>query len=256
MSDLSGRVALVTGAASGIGREIARLLAREGCAVLLHYRQSEESARRLAQEIAAQGGWAQALPADLADPRQVEALAASALQARERLDFLIHNAATTTPTPVAVDQLEALELDDWDRILTVNLRSVFQLTRALAPALRDHRGAVVNVSSSAAQTAVGSSIPYAASKAALHNLTLSLSRALAPEVRVNAVAPGPVDTPWLDRLWPEQGAAVRRRLGRRTALGRLVQPEEVAQAVRSLLGLTAVTGQILTVDGGYPHPPL
>jgi len=239
------KVALVTGASGGIGSALARLLASRGYAVVLHTFQNNQACRQLANSIREQGGEARVVQADLSDPSSPARLVEVATEGWQRLDLLVNNAATTV-----FRSPDALEEPEWDKILTVNLRAPFQLCQAAAPWLRQSRGNIVNISSTAAANARGSSPAYCASKAGLNNLTLWLARALAPEVRVNAVAPGFVETEWVERGLGKKLPSVRRKVLASTPLARLTEAEDVAQVVVSLLDMDQVTGQILTVDGG------
>lgn len=246
---LRDKVALVTGASSGIGRAVALALAARGCRLVIAYHSSSSGADQVVEEIRALGGEAMAVSADLALRAHCHGLIEASLEVWGSLDFLINSAGTTSFLPIK--ELDAVDEDLWDRVLAVNLKAPFFLAQAAAPALRGNRGAIVNISSTAALNSVGSCIPYAAAKAALNNLTLSLARALAPEVRVNAVAPGFVDTPWVERGLGERLGSVRKWIAKQTPLGRVTRPEDVAAAVLGLLAMPNVTGQILTVDGGY-----
>lgn len=238
-------VALITGASGGIGSAVARKLAVRGYAVVLHFFQREQACLQLADSIRELGGEARVVYADLSDPSSAGRLVEEATSGSQRLDLLVNNAATTVfRSPDALD--EPL----WERILAVNLKAPFQLCQAAAPWLRQSRGNIVNISSTAATNARGSSPAYCASKAGLNNLTLWLARALAPEVRVNAVAPGFVETEWVERGLGERLSSTRRKVLASTPLARLTQAEDVAQVVVSLLDMQQVTGQILTVDGG------
>jgi 3-oxoacyl-[acyl-carrier protein] reductase len=242
-------VALVSGASSGIGRAVALALGGPGRAVLVNHRDSARGAEQTAERVRATGAEALVVQGDVSCDQDCRALVRAAQQRWGRLDVLINNAGTTAF--VDLQDLEGLGEQCWDRILAVNLKGPFFLARAAAPALRAARGAIVNVSSTAALNALGSSIAYSASKAALNNLTLSLARALAPEVRVNAVAPGFVDTPWLERGLGEKLEGARKWVRGRTPSGELVRPEQVAGAVLGLLDMEQVTGQIVVVDGGF-----
>lgn len=246
---LAGKVALVTGGSSGIGRATVLALAAQGAKVAVNYRQSAAAAEAVVEAVRAQGGEALAIGADVAADKDRQDLVRSVENSWGKLDFLVNNAGSTVFLPAG--DLDALSEEIWDRTMDVNVRGAFFLSRAAAPLLRASRGAIVNVSSTASLNAIGSSIAYSASKAALNNLTLSLARALAPEVRVNAVAPGLVDTPWLERGLGERLPSVRKWVLSQTPLGNIVQPEEVAQAILSLLTLPQVTGQVLVVDGGF-----
>jgi len=164
-----------------------------------------------------------------------------------RLDFLVNNAGITRFIDHA--DLEGVSYDDWDAIFRTNAWGTFVVTRAAVPALRETGGgAIVNVSSIAGVYATGSSVPYCASKAAINNMSVSLARALAPEIRVNAVAPGFIDTRWWkDR---EHYEVVKQFATEATPLKRVCQPDDVSKVVLDLLTSDLITGQILVVDGG------
>lgn len=239
-----GKVALVTGGGTGVGRATALRLAARGAAVAVNYSRSESEAEEVAALIRAEGGRALALRADVSDDAQVRLLIRRIQQAWGRLDLLVNNAGWTR----FLDHrdLEAHTDEVWDRILAVNLKGAFYCARAAAPLLREHGdGAIVNVASVAGLTGGGSSIAYAASKAALLTMTRSLARALAPEVRVNAVAPGFLATRWTEGQDRRRDEAIAR-----SALRRLAEPEDVADAILYLASARAVTGQTLVVDAG------
>lgn len=238
-------VALITGASGGIGSAVARRLALRGYALVLHYHQNEQACRKLAESLQEQGVETRVLQADLTCPLSPAPLLEQAAGFWQRLDLLVNNAATTV-----FRDPDSLEEPEWEQILAVNLRAPFLLCQSAAPWLRQSRGSIINISSTAAGNARGSSPAYCASKAGLNNLTLWLARALAPEVRVNAVAPGFVETDWVERGLGKRLASVRRKVLASTPLARLTQAEDVAQVVVSLLDMAQVTGQILTVDGG------
>lgn len=248
---LAGKVALVTGGSSGIGRATVMQLAAQRARVVVNYRQSAAAAAAVVAEVCQGGGEALALQGDVAVEEDRKNLVSVIEKTWGRLDFLVNNAGGTVFLPQG--DLEALSEEIWDRTMDVNAKGAFFMAKAAAPLLRASHGAIVNVSSTASLNAIGSSIAYSASKAALNNLTLALALALAPRVRVNAVAPGFVDTPWLERGFGERLPAMRQWVGSRTPLGEVVRPEQVAQAILSLLTLPQVTGQILVVDGGFMH---
>jgi 3-oxoacyl-[acyl-carrier protein] reductase len=248
--ELAGKAAIVTGGGTGVGRETALALARRGCAVLVDYSRSRDAAEATAREAAALGVKAVAFQADVADDRACRAMVAAAEQELGRLDVLVNNAGTTRFIPHA--ELERVSDEDWDHILAVNLKGPFQCARAARPALeRAGGGMIVNVTSVAGIVAIGSSIPYCASKAALGNLTIALARALAPRIRVNAVAPGFIEGEWLEQgLGPAYGA-IKQAIEGRAALHKVCRPSDVADAILSLLtGSDLVTGHVLPVEGG------
>jgi 3-oxoacyl-[acyl-carrier protein] reductase len=244
--DLRGKSALVTGAAVGTGRAIAIELARRGCDVAVNYSRSEDEAEETAAEVRAAGCRALALRADVSDDGAVRAMAERAIGELGRLDVLVNNAGVTSFIPHG--DLEGVREEDWNRILGVNLKGPFHAVRACLPSLRAARGVVLNVSSIAGVAGIGSSIPYCASKAALNVMTVALARALAPEVRVNAVAPGFIDTRW----WKDRDGydAVKQFATERAPLKRVCQPEDVAEVALALITSELTTGQVVVVDGG------
>lgn len=244
--DLEGKVALVTGAAVGTGRETALALASRGCDVAVNYSRSASEAEETAAMIAKLGRRAICVCADVADDAAVRKMVQSTVDELGALDVLINNAGTTSFIPH--DQLEQVDEAVWDRILAVNLKGPFYAVRAAVEALRRGRGAVVNVSSVAGVTGAGSSIPYCASKAALNNMTVTLARALAPHVRVNAVAPGFIDTRWFRQL--EHYDVIKQMSAERAPLKKVCQPEDVAKVIVDLVTSDLITGQVLVVDGG------
>jgi 3-oxoacyl-[acyl-carrier protein] reductase len=238
------RVALVTGSATGVGRAVAIRFARHGLAVAVNYSRSEAEARETFDAVRALGVPAILCQANVADDAAVRAMTARCRDELGGLDVLVNNAGTTHFIPH--DDLEAVTDEVWDDILSVNLKGAFHACRAAMPLLRERRGNVVNVTSVAGLQGHGSSVLYAASKAALNTMTKSLARAFAPEVRVNAVAPGPIQTRWL----ADHQDMVRASLAQ-TPLKRAAEPDDIADAVAFLaLGTTLVTGQVLVVDGG------
>jgi 3-oxoacyl-[acyl-carrier protein] reductase len=244
--DLSGRIAVVTGGSRGIGAATARLLARAGADVALHHRASPHEAEQVAAGIRAAGRRAWVLAADLADLDAVDRLARAVRVECGALDILVHNAGIWTP-----GRLESLPLDAWQLTMRVNLDAVFVLTRELLPLLRrSPAAAIVTVVSTAAQRGEAEHSHYAASKGALVSWTKSLAVELAPRIRVNAVAPGWVETgmvgPELDR--PDR----RREIEAAIPRGRVATPEDVAGPIVFLASDLAahVTGEVLNVNGG------
>jgi 3-oxoacyl-[acyl-carrier protein] reductase len=248
---IDGRAAVVTGAGTGVGRATALALARGGCSVLVNYSRSRESAEQTAAEAAALGVRALAFRCDIAEDADCRAMAEAAKRELGRLDILVNNAGTTVFIPHG--DLERVRDEDWDRILGVNLRGPFHCARALRPLLEaaDGGGEIVNVSSVAGIVGTGSSIPYCASKAALNNLTLTLARALAPKIRVNAVAPGFIDGEWLKQGLGAAYDVARQAVIQRSPLKRVCTPDDVAAAILSLItGSDLVTGALLPCEGG------
>ena len=238
--DLEGKVAVVTGASSGIGESVARSFAAAGASVVVNSSSSVDAGRRVAASLP-DGLYIQA---DVADDDACRSLVDATIGRFGRIDVLVNNAGTTKVIPHA--DLDAATDEVWRGIFDVNVLGAWHMTRAALPALRANgAGVVINVSSLAGVRPVGSSIPYAASKAALNHMTLLLAQALAPEVRVNAVAPGLVDTPWTAD-WD----AVREAVRSQAPLRRSALPHDVAEAVLALVTSGFVTGQVLGVDGG------
>ncbi|MFI6680709.1 SDR family NAD(P)-dependent oxidoreductase [Kribbella sp. NPDC050470] len=232
------KVALVTGSASGIGAATARRLAADEMTVAVHSRSSRDVGTALAREL--NGSYFQA---DLADDAEATGLVPRVLAEFGRLDVLVNNAGISWPVPHA--DLEALTADDWRRLLDVNLIAPWLLCTAAVPALRESGGCIVNVTSHAGVRPKGSSIGYAASKAALNHMTKLLAAALGPSVRVNAVAPGLVDTP-LTASWTEA-----QELWKTTSpMRRAAQPSDVADLISALVHNTYVTGEVVLLDGG------
>ncbi len=254
MPDNSSRpTAVVSGSATGIGAACARHLAAAGLNVVINYTKSAAEAEATAEACRALGVEALVVQGDVGEDADCRALAAAALEAWGGLDVLVNNAGTTRFADAG--DLDSLTKDDFDRIFAVNVTGAYQLTRAAAPHLKaagGGGGAVVNVSSHSGFSGIGSSMAYAASKGALNTLTLSLAGALAPEVRVNAVCPGFVDTRWMaGKLDQAEMAAFKVRAAEIAPLKLLVTPDQVAEAVCWFaLGGRAVTGQLLVIDGG------
>jgi len=240
------KIAIVTGSATGIGAATAIELSRRGWSIAINYSKSAESARK----IHSQCKDSILVQADVGDDAECRRLVKAALDKWGRVDALVNNAGTTKF--VKHQDLEGLSADDFLRIYRLNVVGPFQMVRACAAALKRAKGAVVNVSSVAAQLGTGSSIAYAASKSALNAMTVSLARVLGPEVRVNAVCPGYVDTPW---QWNALGADKARQAAERYSamvpLRDYARPEDVADAIAWLLeGARQVTGETLFIDGG------
>lgn len=248
--NLQGKAAIVTGGGTGVGRATALELAKRGCAVLINYSKSKDAAEAVADEVKALGVKALAVRADVAQDADCRAMVAKAVDTFGRLDVLVNNAGTTRF--IGHDDLEAVKPEDWDLMMGVNLRGPFQCIRAARKHLEaSGQGNVVNVSSIAGLRAIGSSVPYCASKAALNNLTLSMARVLAPKVRVNAVAPAFIAGEWLKQGLGPAYDKTKAYWESRAVLGKVCRPEDVADAVLAFVeGSELVTGQILPIEGG------
>ena len=238
------KVALVTGSATGIGRAVAIRFAKEGLAVAVNYSRSEKEARETLAEVEKLGVPGLLCKANVAEEASVRSMVERCVGELGGLDVLVNNAGTTRF--IEHTNLEAVTAEVWDEILGVNLKGTFFCSRAALPHLQKTGGSIVNITSVAGLQGHGSSIPYAASKAAVNCMTKSLARAFGPNVRVNAIAPGPVLTRWL----ADHMDHVARSLSI-TPMGRAAIPEDIADAVYFLaLGTKLMTGQVVVVDGG------
>ncbi len=245
------RVAVITGASSGIGAATAQTLSQRGWRIAVVFSRDAAKAEKVAKEC----GEAFALKADVADDADCRKAAKEVLERWGRIDTLVNSAGTTKFVKHA--DLDGLSAEDMLGIFRVNVVGPWQMTRACAPALKAAGGCVVNLSSVAARLGTGSSVAYAASKAALETMTLSLARSLAPEVRVNVVAPGYVNTPWQVAAYGAQGAVeAERRYAALAPLKAAAAPADVAGAIAWLIeGARGVTGEIIHVDGGMHIAP-
>jgi pteridine reductase len=238
--ELAGRVALVTGAGRRLGRELARALAGRGMAIAIHHHASSRGAESLRAEVTAAGGRAERFAADLSDAAAARALPEAVAKTFGRLDVLVNSAAVMHRL-----DFERTTPEQYDAILNLNLRSVFFCTQGAAPALRAARGKVVNLADLAGLQPWPGFAAHSVSKAGVVMLTKVLARALAPDVTVNAIAPGAVLVP------EEYDAEERQRLAKAAPLGRLGSPQDVVGALLYLLeAADFVTGEVLTVDGG------
>ena len=239
---LSGKVALVTGAARRIGATIARTLHAHGASVAIHYRGSGDEAAALCDELnGLRADSAAAFCADLTNPGSLDSLANDVANWHGRLDILVNNASSFYPTPVG-----EITDEQWNDLMGTNLKAPLFLSQALMPSLRSAKGVIINIVDVHSQRPLRQHPVYGPAKAGLAMLTRSLAKDLAPDVRVNGVSPGAI-------LWPENepGEAEKRSILDRTALGRLGDPADIASAVAWLaLDAPYVTGQIVAVDGG------
>jgi len=246
--DLKGRTALVTGGATGIGFATAAMLGRNGARVAINFLSDDARGPAALAELKAAGIEAIAAPGDVASPTDAPRMVADAVGALGRLDLLVANAGTPgTRRKIEPAELDRITEELWNTVLQVNLVGVFRCAKAAAPALKAARGAIVSTASIAGLGTPGSSLAYGASKAGVINLTQNLARALAPEVRVNAVAPGAVDSSWMVEWTAEQ----RRESIERAQLKRRCTPDDIAEVIVFLgFGAAMVTGQTVVVDGG------
>jgi 3-oxoacyl-[acyl-carrier protein] reductase len=248
---MNGRkVALVTGSGSGVGAATVRLFAQRGYDVVVNWSRSEREAQDSAAACRAAGADVLVQQADVADDAQCRALVAEAIGRWGRLDALVNNAAVSLFGAAA--KWDALDPQAFQQVMGVNTVGAFQMLRAALPHLKEAGGSIVNVSSIAGTLGIGSSAPYVASKGALNALTLYLARALAPQVRVNAVCPGLVTSRWFARGMGEAAAdKVREGYEADVPLGRSCTPEDVAEAIVWLAdGARTTTGELLALDGG------
>ena len=237
--DLDGKVVLVTGAGTRVGRAIAVALGRAGMRVGVHYYGSERGARQTADEIIAAGSDARTLPGDLTDPATGPRVIEHLSKVFGSLDVLVNSAAVMLRTPIG----EVL-VEDWDAMFALNLRAPFFLSQSAARVMKDRGGVIINIADLAAFESWRNYVPHAITKAGVVQMTRGLAHALAPKVRVNAIAPGAV-------LLPEGYTSEQRdKLVSTTPLGRIGSPEDVAQAVIYLITADYVTGETIIVDGG------
>jgi 3-oxoacyl-[acyl-carrier protein] reductase len=246
--DLTGKVALVTGGSGGIGTAITEALAASGADVAVSYVGEAGRARELVETLRKTGRRSHALQLDQRDPESIDGCVRNVLDHFGRLDILVNNAGWNIGIPFG--ELNALTPEIWDRVLETNLRGPFLLSRAFATELRRHKaGRVINIASIAGIAPSGSSIAYAASKAALIHLTHCLAVALAPDVTVNCVAPGLVEGTRVAERLPE---AAKQTARAQSILGRTGSADDIAQMVVGYCRMESVTGQTLVADGGNP----
>ena len=243
--------ALVTGAATGIGRSAAIALARNGYDVVINYSRSKDAAKFTAREAQAAGAKTLLYRADVSDDTAVRAMVAALEKDFGRLDVLINNAGTTVD--IEPKNFEEMTVEAWNRVFSVNVLGLFLVTRAAAPLLKKSpNGCVVNTCSIAGVRPSAQPLPYAASKAAVANLTKTLANALGPQMRVNAVAPGWIEGEWMKRTLAENYDGLMARRAKYTPLKRCCTEDDVADSMLSLiLHNRFVTGEIIIVDGGF-----
>ena len=239
------------GGATGIGRSAVLALARAGYDVAINYNSSEAAARSVAAGAEKLGAGTLLVKCDVSDERGVRAMLKRVGEKFGRLDALVNNAGTTAA--MKLRDLESISLDEWDRVFAVNVRGLFQVTRAALPLLRKgERPCIVNTASIVGLRPGPQPLPYAASKAAIINLTKTLAYNLGPEIRVNAVAPGWMEGDWMKRMLKDKYGELMERRAKLTPLKRCVTADDVAEAMMSLIeGNRFVTGEVVVIDGGY-----
>jgi 3-oxoacyl-[acyl-carrier protein] reductase len=245
-------VALVTGAATGIGRAIAVALARAGYDLAINYSRSEDEARATARMVEEAGARCLVVKADVSDEAQVEHLVRSVEEVHGgRLDLLVNNAGTTIDTPPK--QFDTIAVEDFDRVFDVNVRGTFLVTKHAARLLRAMpRADIINTASIVGLRPGAQPLPYSASKAAIISMTRTFAAALGPTVRVNAIAPGWMDGDWMVRALGDKYDTLMERRARATPLKRTATPEDVAETVVAIAtSMRFVDGQVFVIDGGY-----
>jgi 3-oxoacyl-[acyl-carrier protein] reductase len=243
-------VALITGASSGIGRSAAVALAAAGFDVTISYNRGERGARETAELAGLRGAKTLLFQCDVSDDLAVREMLGVVERQFGRLHALVNNAGMTSRTNA--QNFEAMTAEEWDRIFAVNVRGVFQVVRAAIPLLREARGSIVNTASIVGLRPGPQPLPYAASKAAVVNLTRTLALQLGPEIRVNAVAPGWVQGDWMTQTLADRYDDLMARRARHTPLRRCATPEDVAEVIVNLItGNRFVNGEVVVVDGGY-----
>ena len=247
----SRKAALVTGGATGIGRSAVLALARAGFDVAVNYSSSETAARETAAEAEKLGARTLLVRCDVSDEQGVRAMLRAVEEKFRRLDVLVNNAGTTASWKPR--DLETLSLEDWDRVFAVNVRGLFQVTRAALPLLRKGENpSIINTASIVGLRPGPQPLPYAASKAAVVNLTKTLAWNLGPEIRVNAVAPGWMEGDWMKRMLKDKYADLMEKRAKATPLSRVVTADDVAETMMSLIQSNRfVTGEVVVIDGGF-----
>ena len=246
----STKAALVTGAATGIGRSASLALARAGYDVALNYSSSEKAVRATAAEVEKLGVQSLIVRCDVSDEAGVRRMIKQIEEQFGRLDVLVNNAGTTAAWKPK--DLDSLSLEEWDRVFAVNVRGLFQVTRAAVSMLKKTNGCVINTASIVGLRPGPQPLPYAASKAAVVNLTRTLAWNLGPEIRVNAVAPGWMEGDWMKRMLKDKYEDLMGKRAKATPLKRVVTADDVAETMMSLIQANRfVTGEIIVIDGGF-----
>ncbi|AEN88599.1 MULTISPECIES: SDR family NAD(P)-dependent oxidoreductase [Priestia] len=244
MNDFKDKVFIITGGGTGVGKATALKLADMGAKLVINYSNSEKEAKKVVEEIIEKGSIAFAFKANVANEHEVNEMIHQTIAQFGRLDGLVNNASITAQIPM--HDLESATDDVWDSLYDVNVKGMFHCVKAAVPHMKKQTsGAIVNVGSVAGTTGIGSSIPYAATKAAIHTMTKSLAIALAPHIRVNCISPGAVDTRW----WSGNEDKMYQLAGN-LPLQRISSPEDIADAILFQLKQESVTGQVFTIDNG------
>ncbi|WP_145949873.1 SDR family NAD(P)-dependent oxidoreductase [Paenibacillus sp. Y412MC10] len=242
--NIQHKTAIVTGGGTGIGKAVSIELAKRGARVVVNYSRSREDAEETVRTIQEGGGTAVAVQANVAKEAEVQAMVGRAAREFGSVDILINNASITRY--IAMNDLESVNDEAWDELYQVNVKGMFYCARAAAAEMKKQKqGVIVNLGSIAGITGSGSSLPYAVSKAAVHGLTRSLARALAPEIRVSSVAPGAVATRW----WAGREQQMEQLAGS-LLLNRISSPEDIAHMICAVVEQDSLTGQVITVDAG------
>lgn len=242
--ELKDKVVLITGGGTGVGRATAVKLAAEGAKVVINYSRSEKEASDVVHEITQLGGTAIAYKANVAIAKEVNDLVSYIAESFGTIDALINNASITAQ--IALDDLDAVTDEIWDSLFSVNVKGMFHCVKAVVPYMKKQQsGVIVNMGSVAGMTGIGSSIPYAATKSAIHTMTRSLAIALAPTIRVNCISPGAVETRW----WSGNEDKMYQLAGN-LPLKRISTPDDIAEAILFQLTQKSVTGQVFTIDNG------
>ncbi|SMO57304.1 SDR family NAD(P)-dependent oxidoreductase [Melghirimyces algeriensis] len=242
--ELEDKVVLITGGGTGIGKATALKVADAGAKVVVNYSRSEKEAEEVVKEIIQQGGKAFSVKANVANEKEVNDMVSQTITSFGKVDGLVNNASITAQIPM--DDFDAVTDEVWDTLFSVNVKGMFHCVKVVAPYMKKQQsGVIVNMGSVAGTTGIGSSIPYAATKSAVHTMTKSLAIALAPSIRVNGISPGAVDTRW----WSGNEEKMYQLAGH-LPLKRISTPDNIAEAILFLLTQESVTGQVITIDNG------
>ncbi|SNT54684.1 3-oxoacyl-[acyl-carrier protein] reductase [Bacillus sp. OK838] len=242
--DLTDKVVIITGGGTGVGKATALKLANAGAKVVINYSRSEKEAVEVVNEITQLGGTAFAFKANVAIEKEVNDMVSQTVTSFGTVDCLVNNASITAQ--IAMDDLDAVTDEVWDSLFSVNVKGMFHCVKAVVPYMKKQQsGVIVNMGSVAGITGIGSSIPYAATKSAIHTMTRSLAIALAPYIRVNSISPGAVDTRW----WFGNEEKMYQLTGN-LPLKRISTPDNIAEAILFQLTQKSITGQVFTIDNG------